>query len=133
MLEKIIPYTDKFLYDVKAVDREIHKRCTGKENGIILDNLLFLSEKGCDIEIRYPLVKGINDCECEKIADFLCGLRGITGVKVLKYHSFSGSRYEALGMKNTLPDTETTLGDVEKAVMIFKSRGLNAINGASEG
>ena len=129
VLEKIIPYTDKFLYDVKAIDGSVHKRCTGKDNRLILDNLRFLCEKGCRVEIRYPLVKGYNDSECESIAKELSGLCGITKVKVLKYHNLSASRYEALGMVNTLPDTRTEPCDVEAAVKILKSYGLNAVNG----
>ena len=129
VLEDIIPYTDKFLYDIKAIDPEVHKRCTGRENGLILDNLSFLCESGCNVEIRYPLVMGYNDGECEDIARTLSGLRGITKVKVLQYHSFSASRYEALGMTNTLPDTQTTSEDIERAVDILRSYGLNAVNG----
>ncbi len=132
VFERIIPYTDKFLYDLKAIDADVHKKCTGQDNTIILENLKFLSDKGCKIEIRYPLIKGYNDTECEKIGHFLKDLRGITKVKVLQYHSFAGSRYEALGMENTLPKTETTYEDVQNATDILKSYGLNAINGIDE-
>ena len=128
-LKKIIPYTDKFLYDIKAIDAMVHKKCTGKDNHLILDNLKLLCDEGCKIEIRYPLVKGYNDLECENIAKFLSCLRGITKVKVLKYHRFSASRYEAFGMINTLPDAKTTMQDVENAVIILKNYGLNAVNG----
>ena len=129
VFERIIPFTDKFLYDIKAVDSDIHKKCTGRDNGKILDNLRFLSEKNCMIEIRYPLVEGYNDGECGKIGEFLSGLKGITKVKILQYHSFAASRYEALAMENTLPDTQTTYEDIENAVKILKSYGLNAVNG----
>ena len=132
IFEKMIPYTDKFLYDIKAIDATVHEKCTGRQNRLILDNLKYLCNKGCKIEIRYPLVKGYNDFECEDIAKLLSGLSGITKVKVLQYHSFSASRYEALGMINTLPDTETTFNNVENAVSILKQYGLNAINGMKE-
>lgn len=131
-LEKILPFTDKFLYDIKAVDSALHKKYTGQQNQLILDNLTFLSEKGCAIEIRYPLVKGCNDGECGKIGQFLQGMKGITKVKVLQYHGFAASRYEALDMQNTLPDTETTFQDVENAVNILKSFGIQAVNGMTE-
>ena len=132
VLEKIIPYTDKFLYDLKAVDPQIHKKCTGRDNRVILDNLRYLCNCNCKIEIRYPLVMGYNDCECEKIAKFLKELQVIQKVKVLQYHHFSATRYDALRMKNTLPKTETTVNDVEDAVRVLKSYGLNAVNGAVE-
>lgn len=130
VLEKIIPYTDKFLYDIKAINSDVHKKCTGRDNKIILDNLKFLSENDCNIEIRYPLVKGYNDAECEDIGKFLSKLKGIEKIKILKYHSFAGSRYEALNMECTMPDTETTNEDIENAVKILKKYGQNAINGA---
>ena len=129
IFEKIIPFTDKFLYDVKAVDSSVHLKCTGKENRTILENLKFLCDNGCKVEIRYPLVVGYNDRECERIGELLSGLRGITKVKVLQYHSFAASRYEALGMTNTMPSTKTTMQDVENAVNILRSYGLNAVNG----
>ena len=132
ILEKIIPYTDQFLYDLKAIDSQIHKTCTGQDNRLILDNLRYLCERGCKIEIRYPLVMGYNDCECEAIGRLLKELQGIKKVKVLQYHDFSASRYDALRMENTLPRTETTVEDVENAVRLLKSYGLNAVNGALE-
>ena len=132
VFEKIIPYTDKFLYDVKAIDPDVHKKCTGQDNKIILENLRFLSDEDCKIEIRYPLVKGCNDTECTKIGEFLKNLKNITKVKVLQYHPFAGSRYNALGMPNTLPQTNTTYDDVENAVKILKSYQLNAVNGIDE-
>ena len=131
-LKKMIPYTDKFLYDIKAVDEAVHKRHTGRSNRLILDNLRFLCDEGCKVEIRYPLVMGYNDLECENIAKLLSGLQGITKVKVLRYHSFSASRYEALGMDNTLPNTQTTPQDMERAVNIFRNYGLPAVNGMYE-
>lgn len=127
ILEGIMPYVDTFLYDVKAVDPEVHARCTGHTNEQILKNLKFLSDSGCRIEIRYPLVMGYNDDQCDKIGALLQNMRGIVKIKVLKYHHFAGSRYEALGMENTLPVTETTTEDVQNAVDILKSYGLNAV------
>lgn len=128
-LEAIAPYTDKFLYDIKAADPLVHKKYTGRDNGLIIDNLRFLCDSGYKVEIRYPLIKGCNGAEAEGIARLLSGLRGITKVKVLRYHALSASRYEALGMENTLPETETSFDDVENAVNILRSHGLNAVNG----
>ena len=42
-LDKVIPYTDVFLYDIKAYDEDIHIRCTGVSNKQILENLKYLS------------------------------------------------------------------------------------------
>lgn len=127
ILDAILPYVDKFLYDIKAIDAQVHIKCTGKDNAQILDNLKYLSEKRCQIEIRYPLVKGYNDAECEGICRFLKGLKYVPKVKVLKYHSLAGSRYEALLMENTLPETVTTDEDINNAVRIFERFGIETV------
>ena len=130
--ERIVPYTDVFLYDLKAIDSNVHIACTGKDNKLILDNLHYLSSRNCKIEIRYPLIMGYNDGECEKIGRFLQGMNGVTKIKVLQYHSFAIPKYNAIGIKSTMPDTVTTIEDVDNAVMKLRSFGLNAINGAKE-
>lgn len=131
-LERILPYTDVFLYDLKAIDKDAHLAYTGKGNELILDNLRYLSKSGAKIEIRYPLVMGYNDKECAKIGAFLKDLKGISKIKVLQYHSFASSKFEALNIKNTMPNTTTTNEDVEAAVKSLRSFGLNAINGINE-
>ncbi len=127
--ERIIPYTDEFLYDIKAIDSAVHKRCTGQDNGIILENLIKLDELGCRIEVRYPYVVGYNDSECNAIGEFLSGLKNVSKIKVLGYHSFAKANYVALGKKNTLPNVNVTREDVQNAVNILSSFGINAVNG----
>lgn len=130
--ERIIPYTDEFLYDIKAIDPAVHKACTGQDNALILENLRRLDERGCKIEIRYPYVPGYNDGECEKIGEFLAGLKNTKRIKVLGYHGFAKSKYEAMEKEDTLPAHNATRDEVQRAVDILKSYGLSAINGMQE-
>ena len=132
VLDAILPYTDTFLYDIKAVSADVHRRCTGHTNERILENLRYLSAKGARIEVRYPLVMGYNDGECEAIGALLKNLPGIVKVKVLQYHPFAASRYAALGMQSNMPAATTTVADVQKAVDTLKQYGLNAVNGATQ-
>ncbi len=129
-LDKVMKYTDTFLYDIKAIDEKVHIKCTGRGNSLILDNLRYLSENNCRIEIRYPLVMGYNDSECDKVGAFLQKLRGITKIKVLQYHNLAASKYMALNMLNTLPEVKTTFEDVENAVEVLRKHGLAAVNGS---
>lgn len=126
VLDAIIPYTDTFLYDIKAINGDLHRRLTGQDNARILENLKHLCQRGARIEIRYPLIAGYNDGECAAIGEFLQPLRGIVKVKVLRYHRFAASRYEALGVKNTLPDTVTTPDHLQTAVQTLRGYGLAA-------
>ena len=126
-LDAVLPYTDKFLYDVKAADPQLHRRLTGAYNEKILANLRYLSEQGCRIEIRYPFVVGCNDGEVDAIGALLQPLRGIEKVKVLRYHNFAASRYRALGMENTLPPDKTTAEAILSAAARLRTFGLNAV------
>ena len=124
-LDKVIPYTDVFLYDLKAFDDDVHILCTGHSNRIILENLKYIDSLRKAIEIRIPLVPGYNDGEIEKIAKFLTSLKNVTKVRVLPYHNYAGSKYAALGMKNTLPCRLPTEKEVEDAkILIKKITGL---------
>lgn len=100
---KVIPYTDVFLYDLKAYDAEVHEKCTGQPNAIILENLLYLNSLGKDVEIRIPYVPGYNTDQMQKLAHFLAGLKCIKKIRILAYHNYAGSKYAALHMANTLP------------------------------
>ena len=118
-LDKVIPYTDVFLYDIKAIDPAVHKICTGVENGRILENLRYLDSLGKKSEIRIPYVPGWNSGEIGKIADFVKSLSNVTGVRVLPYHNYARSKYEALSMENTLPEAIPASEEMDRAKALF--------------
>ena len=113
--EKVLPFTDIFLYDLKAADEEVHNYCTGVSNRLIIENLRRLDALGADIEVRIPFVPGYNDGEIEKIAELLSSLSSVKRVRVLPYHNLAGSKYEALGKENTLPSRLPTDAEEECA------------------
>lgn len=120
-LDKVAPYTDVFLYDIKAMDEDVHIKCTGQSNGQILENIRYLDALGKTIEVRIPYVPGYNSDQMEKIAEFLKALKNLKAVKVLPYHNYAGSKYAALGMENTLPEELPTEEEIKKAEKWFKS------------
>ena len=70
-IDRVMPYTDVFLYDVKAIDEDVHICCTGQSNRIILQNLKYIDEEGGKIEIRIPYVPGYNDTQIELANDII--------------------------------------------------------------
>ena len=120
-LDKVIPYTDVFLYDIKAYDEDVHIKCTGVPNKQILENLMYLDSIEKDIEIRIPYVPDYNDCQIEKVACFLAPFRNITKIRVLPYHNYAGSKYEALSIKNTLPSRLPNDEELEAARNLIKN------------
>ena len=116
-LEEALAVTDMFLVDFKHADSEQHKLLTGQPNELIKSNLEFLSQQKVRIEIRIPFVPAYNDGEIEGIARFIAPMKHITKIRLLPYHNYAGSKYEALGMKNTLPERLPT----EEALALARS------------
>lgn len=93
--EKILPYASCFLYDVKALDPELHKKGTGADNLLILENLEKLIGMGKDIIIRTPVIPDYNDGdELERIKKY-CTDRGLKH-ELLPYHAIGESKKAAL-------------------------------------
>lgn len=123
-IDQVMPYTDTFLYDIKAIDEDVHIKCTSQSNKIILDNLAYLDSCGVKSEIRIPYIPSYNDNQIAKIAEFLSTLKNIVRVRVLPYHNYAASKYTALNLKNTLPLRLPTESEIEKAKRIISSYGL---------
>ncbi|MDU7904936.1 MAG: glycyl-radical enzyme activating protein, partial [Peptostreptococcaceae bacterium] len=97
--EAILPFVDTFLYDIKLISNEKHEFFTKKSNKLILNNLKMLSEKGANINIRIPLIEGVNvddnNEEIKKIIDFIKPLN-IAKVNILPYHNIGMHKYKKL-------------------------------------
>ena len=93
--EKILPYADCFLYDIKALDPELHRAGTGTGNTLILGNLERLISAGKQIIIRTPVIPGYNDGkELENIKSY-CASRNLPH-ELLAYHPIGESKKAAL-------------------------------------
>lgn len=127
IIDKVKPYTDVFLYDLKAYDEDIHMKCTGYSNENILENLKYIDDCGATTEIRIPYVPEHNSEQIEKLAEFMSKLKNLTKVRVLAYHNYAGSKYEAMGMKNTLPDKIPTEEMINDAVNNIEKYGITVL------
>jgi pyruvate formate lyase activating enzyme len=98
--EKILPFTDLFLYDIKVVDETLHKKATGSGNRRIIANINKLAKTGVEIWVRTPLIPGINDMptEKERLAELLASFETVKTHAVLPYHSLGDGKYESLGL-----------------------------------
>lgn len=97
-LERAARYADLFLYDIKLMDDEKHKRFTGASNRLILENLRRLAAIRAHIHVRMPIIEGVNADmgHIEKTIEFLNGLE-IEQVSLLPYHDFASGKYKKLG------------------------------------
>jgi pyruvate formate lyase activating enzyme len=88
-------------FDLKLVDSSQHRRFTGMDNRLILQNLMLLATTGIPFVIRVPLVPGVTDTRenLEAISALAAPLRGLQRVELLPYNRAAGAKYEAVGMR----------------------------------
>ena len=97
--EKILPYTDLFLYDIKCFESAKHKRFVGVGNEMILENLKKLFKTGAKIWIRIPVIAAVNDSieEMLQIKTFLGQCGNAEKIELLPYHAMGENKYAAIG------------------------------------
>ena len=126
-LDAMIPYTDTFLFDIKAIDEAVHIACTGVSNRLILENLRCIDSRGIPIEIRYPYVPTMNDSEADAIGRFVRTLEHVKLVRVLPYHSYAQNKYACLGLDYPLPEVPApTDREIETALNTIRAYGVKA-------
>lgn len=98
---ELIGRSDLVYFDLKLVDSSAHRRYTGCDNELILQNLRILSASGTPFVIRVPLIPGITDTDENllAIAQTTGGLSGLSHVDLLPYNRAAGSKYEYAGME----------------------------------
>lgn len=108
---RILPYTDVFLYDIKALNSKIHEAFVGVSNELILSDLKKLFECEASVIIRIPIIPSFNDSaeEMQSIKHFLAPYRP-RKIELLPYHKMGEHKYSALGLNMTsfeVPSKET--------------------------
>ena len=97
--ERVLPYTDLFLYDIKCFDSEKHKKYTGVSNELIFSNLKLLLSTQKNVWVRIPIIPSVNDSEEEmlNIKSFLSSCGVPEKIELLPYHAMGEHKYAAIG------------------------------------
>lgn len=101
-IEKTIPYTDLFLYDLKCMDSTLHKQVIGVPNELILENARKIAKAGGRFWIRIPIIPLLNDSKehFEEYGAFLSKIKdSVDIVQLLPYHKMGLSKHDRL-LKN---------------------------------
>lgn len=129
-IEKVIPYTDVFLYDLKIMDSDVHEKYKGVTNELIKENLIRLSGSGSRIWLRIPMIGGVNDTDenISATADFLKKNNIMPEqIHLLPYHSIGKDKYKRLGIAYDkcfgVPDEEK----LDELKNIFYDAGFNNV------
>lgn len=110
VMRRVLENVDLFLYDLKLMDSDRHRRFTGVGNDLILENLKMLAEHGSAVIVRIPVIPGVNDDggNIEALSEFLRPL-GLREIDLLAYHRIGSDKYRRLrvsyGMERVDPPT----------------------------
>ncbi|MEI6061863.1 MAG: glycyl-radical enzyme activating protein [Bacteroidota bacterium] len=122
--------TDLFLYDLKMMDADLHRKWTGSGNDKILHNMEMISAAGVPVIIRIPLIGGVNDTEenLDLTAKFIARLEGDKKlVHLLPYHNIAQNKYFKLGKPELFEElAEPGKDSLQKAIAKFAQYGIQA-------
>jgi pyruvate formate lyase activating enzyme len=131
-LKRILAYTDLFLYDLKMMDAEKHRKYTGVSNQLILENLQLLLSEGALVDLRIPLIPQINDSktDMEALVAFIRAKHQIRNIHLLPYHRTGQHKYEKFHLKpaDYLPETPDD-HYLQRQRDFFNAHGLKVIHG----
>lgn len=139
-IEKVLPYTDIIISDIKHMDTNVHRKHTGRENHLILENLKKLADLNKEIILRIPVIPGVNDGKdnLEKTADFILNeMDGkVRTLQLLSFMRLGEEKYQSLGipykMENIVVDRKAFTEKVKKMAEYFNGRGIHCQVGTKE-
>ena len=133
ILLEVAKRAEHFLYDLKTMDSEVHKKWTGVPNELIISNLKTLSTTDVDLNIRIPLIKGVNDDDknIHESAKFITTLKGKKPiVNILPFHNSAEKKHERLGHLYNNDNMEAPSEERQAEILeIFKLYKIDAIIG----
>ncbi|HML21162.1 MAG TPA: glycyl-radical enzyme activating protein [Aggregatilinea sp.] len=131
-LDRVRPYVDLFLYDLKSMDERRHREVTGASNALVLENLKRLAEHGHAVVLRVPIIPHVNDDEdnLRQLGTLARSLPNVRQVNILPYHKLGAEKYDRLSRSNPMPETQEPSADQMAAIKQFlETFGLNVTIG----
>ncbi len=104
-LEKVLPYTDLLLLDIKALDEDEYLWLTGKSENKFRKALEYIQQWNIPLRLRYVLLPGINDSDqhVKKLKNLTARLGSqVNKIEVLPYHNLGAHKWKKLGLNYSL-------------------------------
>jgi len=105
-LKSVLAYSDLVLYDLKIVDPEIHKKCTGVDPALVFRNVHLISDLAIPMWIRIPIIPGYTDSpdNIAGLGAIIKALSTVERVDLLPYHRLGEAKYKGLGLTYRLEE-----------------------------
>ncbi len=127
VIEKVLPYLDLCLMDVKHLNSAKHKDYTTSGNERILENAKKIANSGVELIIRTPVIPTFNDTaeEIKAISKFASTLPNVKEHHLLPYHRLGQDKYSGLHRDYSLKDIEPpTKEKIEYLKSVAEESGL---------
>lgn len=139
-IQKVLPYTDIIISDIKHMDTDKHREHTGVDNHLILENLKKLADEGRKMILRIPVIPYINDDmeNIQKTADFIINeLKGtVRTLQLLSFMRLGEEKYQSLGIPYKMENLKFNRKDfqdhVNEIADYFNRRGIHCQVGTKE-
>jgi len=131
--EKIAPLiaaVDLVLYSIKTLNRSLHKRYTGVDNKLILENAFRIADMQKSMIVRMILIPGINDSDDEITGrlKFVKNLGNNAKVDIIKYKKLDTQKYASLAMIEMMEGTQECPDMLaDHAVSIAQNMGIEVV------
>lgn len=116
-----------FLYDLKCIEPEKHRRLTGADNAHIISNLRYLMERNADIIIRIPLIPDCNDTDEDiaHLSSFLIENKGnYRYAEIMPYHSMGINKASKIGKDSGFIGNNANDEQIARWCSLFESNGV---------
>ncbi|HID06022.1 MAG TPA: glycyl-radical enzyme activating protein [Armatimonadetes bacterium] len=130
--ERILPLVDLFLYDIKFINDDQHRKWTGVSNARILQNLRQLVNAGANVTLRCPIIPTINDSNehFRDLAELINELNAPLKCELLPYHRMAVPKYKRLGREYPLADIEIPSNEIVHGWLEqLRAMGVDAVVG----
>jgi len=133
-LERILPFTSLFLFDLKMMDNRKHEQFTGADNQLILNNFSWLLQQGKPVRVRIPVVAGYTATSDNLAAtlEFLAPYaEKMEQVDLLPFHRIGMHKYDKLQIPCGMPGEEGKLPEtiLQEWKTSFKQKGIKVTFG----
>lgn len=137
IFERILPFVDLVLLDIKEIDSNRHKKFTGVPNDLILENAIWISEyiknNGKNIWIRTPIIPNYTASEenIRGIGDFIVNKLSNIPERwdLLAFNNLCTSKYERLDMDWPLKNFSLMTDDeIDNFYVIAKQSGVKNVH-----
>lgn len=139
VVDRIIPYCDMMITDIKHMDSKIHKEYTGMGNEQILSNIRHVSAAGVPLILRLPIIPDVNDTKAhvKQVGEFLLKEleHPVCQVQFLRFRRLGEEKYQSLGipynMEDINPERTGFEEHIKELVTVLESYGIPAYAGTT--